>query len=91
MASGSKPSSARTHSACSACRDPAIALNRLGSAAHILPGRLQNVTHVCAQCVHGAARSAPGALSARSMAWLAVARRLPNPGKVYTASFPSPR
>jgi hypothetical protein len=91
MASGSKPSSARTHSTCSACRGLTTAPNRLGSAAHILPGRLQNATHVYAQCAHGAARSASGALSARSVARRAVARRLPNLGKRYTASFPSPR
>jgi hypothetical protein len=37
--------------------------------------RPQDVTRICAQCVAG----------------LAVARRWPNLGKVYTASFPSPR
>jgi hypothetical protein len=37
------------------------------------------------------ARSSSSALRARVMARLAVAHRLPNLGKMYTTSFPSPR
>jgi hypothetical protein len=58
--------------------------------AHNRPCRPQNAPRVYAQCAHSTTRSAPGVLKARAVAWLAVARRWPNLGMVYTASFPSP-
>jgi hypothetical protein len=72
----------------SACRGPTTMPNRLGSAVLNRPGWPQDTTRVYA---HGTTHSAPGTLSARVMAWLAVAHHRPNLGKVYTTSFPNPR
>jgi hypothetical protein len=62
----------------------------LGNVAHNRPSRLQDAARVCARCAHNAMHLAPGALKARTVAQLAVARWRTNHGKVYIANFTIP-